>query len=319
MLVSRSHEEHLLIIRLSHAQYDGYSIAPLLQDLATAYNEHPSEVSTATSFSDYIYYCRQRESKDSIEFWREHLQGSRIAIIPFPSANASDEIISVRESASKSLPPLPEDTTYAILVNASVSLVLSKLVGSDDILFDLVVNTRTLPMQGIDTIVGPCINILPFRVFLQQGQSVDNLCINVREQYANVSQHYHIELADIAGLSNSWSTIKAPLQFGCIVNHVNLDENSEPLSLEGLSCSSFPTATRIDFQNQVLIRSTIHEEEICIEVLTSTGAKTRAWGNKLASSIATAVLSTVEHLSEKFHSSLSSVDIDLDGLSAGLD
>lgn len=315
MLVSRSDEEHLLIIRLSHAQYDGYSLSPLLQDLASAYNNYLLPVSITVSFSDYVYFCRQQPSKHANQFWSELLHGSRVTRVPLPSVNESDDIVSIRESASTSLAPLPQDTTYPILVNACVAFVLSKLVDSGDIVFGLVVNTRSLPMQHIDSVVGPCINVLPFRLILQPDQSASNLCMKVRELYADISQYCHLELPDIAGTTNDWWTVRGALPFGCVVNHISADESSDPLSLEGLSCSSFSKAARINLPNQVLIRSIVQEEKLCIEILTSTDKRARDCSSKFASCLATAVLSTVEQVSEKFSSPLSSMNINLDGLS----
>ncbi|PKX91280.1 uncharacterized protein P174DRAFT_506779 [Aspergillus novofumigatus IBT 16806] len=303
-LVSRSCEEHTLVIRMHHAQFDRYSLQPVFQDLAVAYNGGNLSLSTATSFSEYVYYCHQADPEAANQFWREHLQGSEATKLPFLLNGICDDLIPICESASIDLPHPPLDMTFPVLVNAAVSLVLGKLVNSTDVVFGVIVNTRSIPLQGIETILGPCLNTLPFRVRLRQYHLVKDLCIHTQKQYANMLQYCYSELPDIATLSTR-GPINTRLNY--IVNNTHAYGGTGLVPLKDVTWSESSVSEKVDLPNQVLIRSATLGGRLTIEVLTSADSHSREDLSEFASALAKNVLSTVQQFCEDPESDLSSI------------
>ncbi|KAK1142664.1 Nonribosomal Peptide Synthase (NRPS) [Aspergillus melleus] len=306
-LVSRTREEHTLVIRMHHAQFDRYSLQPVLQDLAVAYNGDKLS-SPPASFSDYVYYCHQANSKAANQFWREHLEGSELTKLPFSLSGTCDHLTPICESASIDLPSLPLDMTFPILVNAALSFVLGKLVNSAEVVFGVTVNTRSIPLQGIETILGPCLNILPFRVRLRQYRSVKDLCIHAQQQYANMLQYCSPEPPDTARPSTGGPNNAG---FNYIVNNTHVYGGTGLVPLNGATWSELSGSEEIDLQNQVLIRSATHGGKLTIGVLTSADSHSREILSEHASTLAKNVVSAIQQFCEAPESDLSSLVLQL--------
>lgn len=78
MLVRTALGTNRLIIRLSHAQYDGVCLPIMLRALKTVYEQQP--LHSTTDFRNYLKYIRGRHSL-SVHYWRDLLASSHITNI----------------------------------------------------------------------------------------------------------------------------------------------------------------------------------------------------------------------------------------------
>ncbi|RAH44549.1 acetyl-CoA synthetase-like protein [Aspergillus brunneoviolaceus CBS 621.78] len=270
-LISQSPTKHAFVLQLSHAQYDGLSLPYLSSDLTTAYSAGgvlPSPA-IAAPFSRYMYGRHQHQTAAAFDFWRRYLRGATMTTLAGVSTAApdSDSITDIKETAIDALPRCLPGITLSTLTNAALAFILSQYTDTNDITFELVMDTRENPVRGTTSILGRCININPVRVQLPAGAagSVLDLCHALHEHYLQISRHSVLDLADITAQSTRWPR---GTRFGCIVNHLP-GEGPPPLAFDGTDTAFRSTDLRIQLPDQVLIRSIVAGRELKIQVLAS--------------------------------------------------
>ncbi|OKO92731.1 Nonribosomal peptide synthetase 12 [Penicillium subrubescens] len=290
-LISESSQRHALLVRVSHAQYDGNTSPILFRDVSTAYDSVESEpfLQTATPFSRYLYARSMGPSHKAFEFWRENFRGASMTFLDPSTLNGGESSFEARiiAPASGPLPLSLRDLTVPTLINATISLLLSELVQKEDVIFGTVMDTRTLGFPGIETTLGPCININPLRAHVQpQTMTFRELCHSLQSQYANITRHAYCDLSDIVANCTDWHP---ETKLGCMVNHLRPDEGPPPLSLDGLRCTTFKKTAYITLSHQVLFRCITGKERLDIQVLTSTTMMNSAMAQSLAERLVTGV------------------------------
>lgn len=235
-LISRSRSEHVFAIRLSHAQYDGVSLPVLLRDIASAYSTGAKP--SRTDFSSYVYFCLTQDRTAAFEFWRTHLQGSSIFQLQ-PSSGGqqhSKTICRSRITAVEEIPmpSPPSGTTLATVVLAAVAAVLGRLQGESDFVLGRTVHGRSTELQGIDRVLGPCLNFIPFRVKLQEGWTSRDLIQHVHDQTTSTLPYDYVGMSDIVSNATSWPV---GTKLGCVVQHQNVNQSTD-IMLGDQACTS---------------------------------------------------------------------------------
>ncbi|PFH58666.1 hypothetical protein XA68_13399 [Ophiocordyceps unilateralis] len=224
ILVSRSESEHMLILRMTHAQYDGGSMPMLSQDLALAYDGH--ELAERPPFAHFLRYRQRQDTTQTREFWRAHLLGSEMTdyrvLCKAPPAVSKEHESVVKPLRETALPSPPPGVTMASLVKAAWSVVLARAAGKTDIVFGHLINGRDALLQGIHDISGPCITMSPFRVVLEESWTWMDLLGHVQAQYLESMPFSHSDLAKIRRHCTAWP---ADTHFGSVVTHqdANID------------------------------------------------------------------------------------------------
>jgi amino acid adenylation domain-containing protein len=211
-----------IVIRLSHAQYDGTSIAILWQTFANFY--HRVTIPTSLAFSTYLAYG-QSIRQSSISYWRTLLQGSQLTAA-FPD-HASTSTVRVRMSSAA--PRLSGNITMASLLSAAWAMLLSHLTGKTDIVFGHVVAGRNAKLVGVETLCAPCINLIPVRVQLPAGQRLSQLLRSTHEQFINLGEADSLGWKDIFKNCTEWP---AESRYNSVIQHQNLEERPE-INLRG--------------------------------------------------------------------------------------
>ncbi|OJI82486.1 hypothetical protein ASPTUDRAFT_66665 [Aspergillus tubingensis CBS 134.48] len=280
-LVSRSPRNHSFIIRLSHAQYDGFSLPLLFADLQQAYNDRQLSQSIAVPFADYVYGCAQLPSECSINFWSNYLQGARLTAFSDPTFPEDEKATRVKASVAGELPAQLPGITLASLANAAFSFMLAETVNSPDVTYGLVLNTRDLPIKGVEAILGPCISPSPMRVQLQRDWTVNDFCRRVHDNYTAASRHGFIELPDIIANCTDWP---AASDLGCLFNHYPR-RHGPLLSLKNAEVVNHSIDTESRKTGRLFVQSIVGEQSWEIQVLTSSVAMSNEEASLLASGI----------------------------------
>lgn len=213
---------HSLSFRVSHAQWDGLSIAELFSSVQEAYHARP--LTPCTPLSAYIYYRALRDKSNSLQFWKDYLQGSAITQITEPRAS-TDPTQGDTIWENTNLQPAPEPPlgiTMASVVKSAWSLVLARETGARDIVFGQTVNSRSSPLPDIDRILGCCLNFIPARIQLQNSWTGRDLLQHAQTQYQKTVKHDDIELQEIIDHCTDWSN---GTNFNGIVQHQNIPLN----------------------------------------------------------------------------------------------
>jgi brevianamide F synthase len=241
-LVSRSRAEHVLVIRLSHAQYDGVSLPILINDLAAEYAACGKLSSgTGTDFASYLYFLSSHSSGPACQFWREYLRGSSMFnLLPRGPRRAAGGGGSRRVSIVRdiTMPTPPSGITTASLIKAAAAFLLARRETKPDLVLGQTVNGRSMPLPGIERLLGACLNFIPFRVVFQPGWSARDLLHHVHGQCVRTLEYDYVGLSEIVQRSTDWS---AGTRFGCVVQHQNTAQAGEQgveLMLDGVTCRS---------------------------------------------------------------------------------
>lgn len=169
-----------------HALIDGWSATIVLHDLWELLRSTHEAKAPCPQFSDAAWCLRKlarRDSGTAKAFWKEllqaHSQGIPRLRIPPPSTEAlkpqpqseSHRKLSVRMSqmidAAKE-----RGVTTAALVYSAWAILLSRYCDSKAVVLGAVLSGRSLPLDGVEKIIGPLVNTLPLPAAVDPDMAV---------------------------------------------------------------------------------------------------------------------------------------------------
>jgi amino acid adenylation domain-containing protein len=219
-LLKHTEGHYVLVMRVSHAQYDGMSLPLLYRDLEKCYGGH--EPIARPSFGSFIQAATVKR-EEAVNFWSELLDGSSMTeVVQHPGPAYKHNVDTIR---TRSIPPIPSNVagmSQATLVKAAWALVLAKMSGQRDIVFGNLVFGRNIPVSGIEDISGPCINMIPIRVRLNEMDRVQDLLALVQEQQLAAMPHESLGFRRLIKNCTDWPTWT---RFSSVVQHQNLGRN----------------------------------------------------------------------------------------------
>ncbi|KAK0613166.1 Nonribosomal peptide synthetase 5 [Lasiodiplodia hormozganensis] len=184
-----------LIWTVHHSLIDGWSASVILNDLWELL--HGRELPPCPQFSDAAWCMRrllQRESPAAKDFWKAQLgdvQDIPRLRVPPPEDATSKFLSERRRKLSKvkisdlEVAANEYGVTTAALVYAAWAVVLSRYCDSQKVVLGTVLSGRSLPLEGVEKIVGPLINSLPMPVALQEDATVSEF---VRQVFRSMCQ-----------------------------------------------------------------------------------------------------------------------------------
>ncbi|KAJ3546918.1 hypothetical protein NM208_g1775 [Fusarium decemcellulare] len=214
-----------LLMRLSHAQFDGFSRVSFVNTLASLY----SGQQLPSGFVDYSEFIRhtKKTHRQGCEYWRTALADAQpttvVEITPQPRFRDEGVI-----RAEKSVPPFNklEGVTSATLFNAACAILVHSLTKSSDITFCRLTSGRTALDPKFQHLVGPCLNMVPVRVRFPEGDvQTAHVLQQIHKQYIESIPYETVGLDDIIRECTDWTTSMA--EFPIVTQHLNLEEGSE--------------------------------------------------------------------------------------------
>ncbi len=180
MLMQTAPSTHRCVWSHHHLLLDGWSQQLLLNEVFDCYaalrQGLPVALPPAQSYRSYIAWLQQQDIQQAESFWRNYLSGfantttphfDKIAagITPHPDryANVRHEIAAATTSAIQAF-ARQQHLTINTLIQGAWALILRYYSGTNDIVFGATVAGRPATLQGIDQLIGLCINTLPVRV-----------------------------------------------------------------------------------------------------------------------------------------------------------
>lgn len=168
-------DQHRILIRLSHTQFDGVCVSKIMSALKMAYEGSP--LPPVSSFANYMRLLPSTITPENYQHWATLLKGSKMpAIIRREGPNTFQHIGSFTEL--KKTIQLPSsglgNITMATVIQAAWSMTLAKLCAQSDVVFGMTINGRNTTIPGVENTVGPCVNTVPVRVkFEEQWTGLD--------------------------------------------------------------------------------------------------------------------------------------------------
>lgn len=217
----------LLILRISHAQYDGMSIPVLFEDLCALYEnqddgDHDRIVPVRPIFSDFARASRNSNAQGAEDYWRTFLKGSHMTNVVAHTSPPHGRC-KVTTLTSEIAVADATNFTFANIAKASWALVLAEVSASTDVVFGHLISGRNMCLPDgkgdINEVLGPCINMIPVRVRVNDSGGQDILH-QVYDQQLACIPYETFGLDQIVERCTDW-----PLwtRFSSIVQHQNLN------------------------------------------------------------------------------------------------
>ncbi|KKY14945.1 putative nonribosomal peptide synthase [Phaeomoniella chlamydospora] len=218
-----------LIIRISHAQYDGISLPALIRQLALIYEGSP--IPKHTPFESYIHHIRKHRD-DSLQYWAKLLKGSSLSQLSLASSNQQ-----ISESSffrrSIDMANRQSNITMATMLTAAWTLILSRRLSVRDVTFGVVVSGRNVDFLDATEVMGPCYHIVPVRIILDSKWTVSDLLQSVQSLSLERGRYESVGFGDLKSSCPNWPSDAT--FFDSIVHHMDIDDfNSMPFA--GTNC-----------------------------------------------------------------------------------
>lgn len=186
---------------IHHAQYDGTSLAMILQRVADAY-EHKASAEDRLCFNSFIKYLMETDAEERDEFWRAQLKDASPAVFPPQSTSSRQNRLSMSKEIKLSENSGHANITRSNLIKAAWALILSKYSETESVTFGLTVAGRNASISGMSKIVGPMITTVPVHVPVNCNRSILQFLEDIQLQSAHMMPYEHTGLQNIRQLGN---------------------------------------------------------------------------------------------------------------------
>ena len=203
--IQQSPSSMKLLVHLHHALYDGWSLELILDDLDQLLAGNSPQLRPPYSRVSGMYANGDiAEAWISKDYWKDHLAHLETRQIPnFHSKKQSTTELSVASLHTSILTSELETAARSLfsssqtIFQAAYALILSSYLGTPDICFGTVFSGRTMPVVGIEDIVGPCISTLPIRVDVSTSATLMDLVQDLNSINRKHLDHSMVPLRDI--------------------------------------------------------------------------------------------------------------------------
>ncbi|KAJ1970194.1 hypothetical protein IWQ62_000103 [Dispira parvispora] len=218
-LLKQDETRHLCFFTIHHAVLDAWSIDVVLEEVQQLYNGR-TLTSTPVSYGGFLEHTTKISPTQSQSFWEAYLQGVEPSPdLPLPKPDNSP-VDSTTEPLKISLASMQAwcgklGITINSLVRGLWALLLGRYLGQDahEVTFGVMVTGRDGDIEGVDEMVGPTVNTLPFRVKLDRTQPIHTWLQAIHSQSGTLMDHGHVGLLDI----ETWTNQK-PLFQSMLIN-----------------------------------------------------------------------------------------------------
>ncbi|KAK0537533.1 hypothetical protein OC834_000776, partial [Tilletia horrida] len=207
ILASRSGEARMVWIA-HHALTDGWSVTEMQKRLRVLYAqslEGRSEIEAKASppFARVAHHLAQRDTQDDLEFWRAYMSGAEAlqlgsrtheTDVSRPKTTAAASVVTGLDTCARNV-GVPPSTIFLYALAVGLRL----LTDQEDVSFGLLLSGRTLPVSGIERIIGPCINTTICRIMFNDQQAVREALQAFQANLDEVNERGYVGLVDVAG------------------------------------------------------------------------------------------------------------------------
>ncbi|RFU73550.1 nonribosomal peptide synthase [Trichoderma arundinaceum] len=189
-----------VVLRIHHVLYDGWSMSRIFRDLEHAYTG--SIRGSTVGYSHFIKYLIEADRASSELFWIEEVANAPAQSFPSLPSITYRPFASAEFRHSFALPnnALRANYTVSTKILAAWSLVFGRYSDMSDVIFGTTVSGRSSSVRGIESIVGPTLATVPFRVQFQSEQSILDLLHVIQKRSGDMMPHEHIGIQNIRGL-----------------------------------------------------------------------------------------------------------------------
>lgn len=250
-LIHLGQQRYQFIWTHHHVLLDGWSLPLLLEDLIALYQANCQGQRLPNlnrrPYQTYIAWLQQQDPQPLKTFWQQTLKGFQVPT-PLPTHAFSHEkpSLEVAEPQTYTHQFSPELTAHlqtwlrqqqlslATLIYGVWGILLSRYSGEMDVVFGVTVSGRSVPLAGIEDMVGLFINTLPLRVTLSASGTCEIVFQQVQQALQDLQTHSYLPLVEIQALSevaagqNLFHTLVVIENFAT-ANSANLEQGALPV------------------------------------------------------------------------------------------
>ncbi|KAL3462809.1 hypothetical protein BJX64DRAFT_288021 [Aspergillus heterothallicus] len=218
----RGTNQHRILIRLSHAQYDGMCISKIFDALKQGYEG--GTLAPSMSYANYMRLLPSSITPEHYEYWTKLLKGSRMTEVisrAYPNTyQTMGSYAEVNTTITIAQNSTIGNITVGTLVQAAWALALSRLSADSDVVFGLTINGRNASIPGVQDTVGPCLNMIPVRVTFGNKWSGLDLIRYLQDQLVATMPYEALGFREIIQRCTDWP---CSTYFSTAVLHQNVD------------------------------------------------------------------------------------------------
>ncbi|OTB09392.1 hypothetical protein M426DRAFT_50371 [Hypoxylon sp. CI-4A] len=193
------------ILTLHHSIYDGWTIDLLVDDLLLlARNQVPVDRPQFRQVAQLLAATPQSDLMDAKEFWAEVLHDAVSAPLPnFKTTFVPEPKIRTVSRELKTHPAsvgrLVREASLSpqVIFQACLSWLWGAINGIEDVIIGSVSSGRTLPVSGIEKVMGPYMTTLPLRPILSRYNTINELMQGIHMFNREALKHDILPLAEI--------------------------------------------------------------------------------------------------------------------------
>ncbi|XXG95223.1 hypothetical protein Hte_001483 [Hypoxylon texense] len=187
------------VLTMHHALYDGWSMPLVVERVNRAYNNLSTE--RPAEFKHFISYLSGMNREESKAYWRERLEGANSEQFPpLPYTGYQQQADSLLEHYVNTGKPTA-GITLATIIRGAWSLLVSKYMATNDVVFGETLTGRNAPILGVEQIEGPMIATIPVRVAVNPNATIQEYLQEIHDQSVTGIAHEHFGLQHIRRLS----------------------------------------------------------------------------------------------------------------------
>ncbi|KAL2836009.1 hypothetical protein BJY01DRAFT_252206 [Aspergillus pseudoustus] len=211
--------EHRILVRISHAQFDGVCLPKIMTAIKMAYEGCPI---TPSSYLNYMRVLPGTITPEHYHHWASLLKGSKMTeVIQRDRPNTFRNIggFAEQKKTIEISSTATENITIATVMQSAWAITLAKLSAQDDVAFGLTVNGRNA-IPGLENTVGPCLNFVPIRVCFKDRWTAHDLFRFLQDQHVSNMPYESLGFREIIRRCTDWPDSSF---FTTTVLHQNVD------------------------------------------------------------------------------------------------
>jgi amino acid adenylation domain-containing protein len=206
-----------LVLTLHHILLDGWSLGIVIDEVGRVYrglvDGVPCRLDPARAYHEYISWLRDQDQGSAERHWRKALDGYE-GVAPLARLGGRARVAERRWSFAEHERIVPAEISaplrqvaraQRVTLNTAVlgawAVLLGQELGTDDIVIGAVVSGREAAIEGIERMVGLCINTVPVRARPMPDSPVGAWLGELQSELVELRRFEHCPLTDVHGWS----------------------------------------------------------------------------------------------------------------------
>lgn len=272
-------QKYRIIIRLSHFQYDGIALEKMWTAFKDSYNTSVCVNNAIPSFAHHLYSLSLLDREEMSEYWSKLLRDS--SRTELKRQNTFQLGYATGPEVAKTMPTAminSKDFTFANVLKAAWAYVLARYSATNDVVFGSLVHGRS--QAGSQDVFGACVNIIPYRIMLEQDWTARDLITAVAAQQLASTPFESMGGQSIIRNCTNWAKWSF---FSSVIIHQNFEQRSPRRGTLDFDSADLSTGDVDDVQ--VYVISTPGEDGMEILLSFKDQVVSRALAERMASDL----------------------------------